>query len=98
MTIGITEPRWIAPPGGDVHPRLALIKHGNRLFSYSDLVSHARTDEILPLPGGSGWSPQEWWDALLSRAPSVAHQAAALCQPRDFEVLDLYAMTPYGSA
>ncbi len=97
MTTGIVEPRWIAPPGLNVHPRLALVKHDNRLFSYSELLSHLMVQPDPALASGP-FTPQECWDELLSRLPSVAKRAAAMSRPLDFEVLDLYAVPAAGSA
>ena len=98
MTLQITDIRWSAPHGIDVHPRLALVRHCGQLYSYSELLLHTPFEHIRASLEAGASTPQEWWDDLLIRSPAVAHRAVELCHPQDFEVLNLYAMTAWGSA
>ena len=43
-------------------------------------------------------APQEVWDEIASRSPWLAHQAVSRCNPRDFEVLDLFVLPEQGTA
>ncbi len=98
MVHRIVDARWVAPPGVDAHRHLALIRHAERLFSFSDLLACTPPDEIDPGLAAGHVKPQEWWDDLASRRPKVADRIAARCHPQDFGVLDLYAMDVSGSA
>ena len=90
-------PRWAAPSHERCHPRLALIKHRGRLYSFSELMRNVPPAD-LPDGDASALSAQALWDDLAARAPTLAERAARLSVPRDFEVLDLYACQALGSA
>ena len=90
--------RWVAPPHARVHPRLALVRHADRLFSFAELVRHTPFEFAMTGPDEQAGTPQAWWDDLLARSPSVARAAASRCVALDFEVLDLYALEAVGSA
>ncbi len=98
MTAEIVDLRWIAPPGSQAHPRLALVRHDDRLFSFSELLVYTPREQAPASLESEAVRPQEWWDDLSSRLPSVANRIAGMCHPRDFEVLDLYAMRAKGCA
>ncbi len=98
MAQHVDIPRWVAPPHARVHPRLALVRHDDRLFSYADMLRHTPFEFALADVDGVVPAPQDWWDDLLRRAPDVARSIAKRCEPRDFEVLDLFAAEVGGSA
>ncbi len=98
MQIDAMELRWIAPPGIDAHPRFALVRHSERLFSYSELLLRTPVEQIVASLDAGVSTPQQWWDELVSRSPDTARVTASLCRPLDFEVLDLYAVRPAGTA
>ena len=89
--------RWAAPSRERCHPRLALVRHAGRLYSFAELLMHLTPDERLPLDISDSVA-QDVWDDIIERTPEAATRAARLCEPRDFEVLDLYACEAMGSA
>ncbi len=98
MSANTNSARWVAPVSGDAHVRFALVRHEERLFSYTELLAHTpRRQAFLALQSGAT-SPQEWWDLLLARWPAVALLAVGRCQPRDGEILDLFVVRHEGSA
>ncbi len=98
MPYSRTGPRWSAPPDSDVHPRLALVRHSDRLFSYSQLLFHTPIDDVVASLRAGASTPQEWWDDLLARSPEAAQRAVEMCRQVDFAVLDLWEMSAAGSA
>ena len=83
MTSQAGPTRWVAPFHEQAHPRLALVRHEERLFSYSDLLHH---------------TPKKYAFAVVQSWPIVARRTIARCQSRDGEVLDLFVSEPEGSA
>ena len=98
MTSQIVGVRWIAPPSSGVHPRFALVKHSEQLFSYSQLLRFTPIEDIVASLEAGAATPQDWWNDLVTRSPDVARTAVAMCDPLDFEVLDLFAMEAMGTA
>ncbi len=77
MVHRIVDARWVAPPGVDAHRHLALIRHAERLFSFSDLLACTPPDEIDPGLAAGHVKPQEWWDDLASRRPHCRAMSSA---------------------
>jgi hypothetical protein len=98
MTTQLLETRWIAPPGLDVHPHFALVRHDGRLFSFAALTRLLSPDAVKPPSETIGLTPQEVWDDIAARLPDVAVRTAAKCQSLDNDILDLYAIAAQGCA
>ena len=89
--------RWAAPCNMLCHPRLALVRHREHLYSFTELIGHLPVMEI-GLSDDTSLVAQEIWDRLAHTAPEAAEHAVRLSEARDFEVLDLYACAAFGSA
>lgn len=98
MTPPITPTRWVAPAHEQAHPRFALVRHNERLFSYSELLHHTPSKYAFAVVQTGVTTPQEWWDELNRTWPVVARRTIARCHPRDGEVLDLFVTEAEGSA
>ena len=98
MTSQAGPTRWVAPFHEQAHPRLALVRHEERLFSYSDLLHHTPKKYAFAVVQSGVTTPQEWWNELSRNWPIVARRTIARCQSRDGEVLDLFVSEPEGSA
>jgi hypothetical protein len=90
--------RWVAPATQSSHRALALVRHEDRLFSFSELLRHVPKRQAFMALQSAGGSPQDWWDMLVREWPVIARRAADRSEPRDNEVLDLLVLPHEGCA